>query len=257
MKAEMPNHPTADNRMERRLLLGDGGRIELQTGRGPTKAAADLLAVILGEVVRTVPQRKRGQESIDRILDAACVVMARTGSAEISIADVADAVSLTEKAVYRYFSRIEDVFAALVARYQSRNISLVQPFLLTMPPQQAAVFADFLTQYITDHYRHYLEYASSGIVKSAEIQKHFLKHYHIIRHETYWDMAKILEHKIELLSGEYASIAAIATGTAALFGVAKAHAVSYPDQLDTPATRARMVAAFLAVLTAAGEGAAT
>ena len=201
MRVEKPNRPTADNRMERRLLLGDGDRIELQTGGAPTSSAADLLAMILGAVIRTVPQRKRGQESIDRILDAACVVLARTGCAEISIADVADAVSLTEKAVYRYFSRIDDVFAALVARYQSRNISLVRPFLLTMPPQQAAVFADFLTQYITDHYRHYLEYASNGIVKSAEIQKHFLKDYHILRHEAYWDLAKLLDHKIELLSG--------------------------------------------------------
>jgi AcrR family transcriptional regulator len=58
--------------------------------------------------------------SLQRILDGAIATLSRRGAAQLSMSDVCDAAGLSRATLYRYFSRKEELLAA-VGEHVSRN----------------------------------------------------------------------------------------------------------------------------------------
>jgi AcrR family transcriptional regulator len=83
------------------------------------KRARKETALLQATAAPKAPASANGR-SLQRILDGALATLSRRGATQLSMSDVCEAAGISRATLYRYFSRKEDLLAA-VGEYVSRN----------------------------------------------------------------------------------------------------------------------------------------
>jgi AcrR family transcriptional regulator len=115
--------------------------------------------------------------SLQRILDGALATLSRRGATQLSMSDVCDAAGISRATLYRYFSRREDLLAA-VGEHVSRNfVDGIQRAMAgsDVPAERLRLVLEFFMRY-TAHVKtdRMLEIEPSFVLKF--LRSHFALH---------------------------------------------------------------------------------
>jgi len=102
-----------------------------------------------GSLPRRQPVQKRSRERLKKILDVAAARIARNGSDQLRMSDVAEGAGISIGSLYQYFPDKSAIVRALAEHYNAQSRQCIEEALrdVATPDQLEAAYVDLLDQY--------------------------------------------------------------------------------------------------------------
>ncbi|TKT75912.1 TetR/AcrR family transcriptional regulator [Aquamicrobium sp. LC103] len=102
-----------------------------------------------GSLPRRQPVQKRSRERLKKILDVAAARIARNGSDQLRMSDVAEGAGVSIGSLYQYFPDKSAIVRALAEHYNAQSRQCIEEALrdVATPAQLEAAYIDLLDQY--------------------------------------------------------------------------------------------------------------
>ena len=193
---------------------------------------------------RVMPQQGRAHATVERLLESARAVMLRDGLAAATIPSIATEANVSLNTAYRYFASTDQVFSAMVRRWQTRKLSA---FALRLGDLAFTGIEDIARE-ISDHISQ--TYLANDLVP-LKIREAALRDHHHIAYDVLWNLAEIILQTLRhngLPCDDPTQRARIAMALAGLGAQAKMAALHAPAELRTAASRASMASILVAAM---------
>ncbi len=196
--------------------------------------------------LRIVPQQRRAAQTVLRILRAAMTVLRRTPNPQrdgITIDAIATEANASVPAVYRYFSGVDEVYAALVQQEQARilqqGLSILAARTVTSDADVAATLVDFFVQVYSD------------LLQAPVVVLYLLRNHHEVAYATFGaacPQVRAVMDRAGLLEDRTLDDVQIVTALSSLASAMKAVVLRDPADIADPALRGRLVQMILGIL---------
>ncbi len=102
-----------------------------------------------GSLPRRQPVQKRSRERLRKILDVAAARIARNGSDQLRMSDVAEGAGISIGSLYQYFPDKSAIVRALAEHYNAQSRQCIEEALrdVATPAQLEVAYVDLLDQY--------------------------------------------------------------------------------------------------------------
>lgn len=119
------------------------------------------------------PRQKRAQATVDAIIEAGFISLARHGSAGTTTRHVAEIAGLGVGSVYEYFANKEEIYAAMNRRFVDDIVGLMRdlmPRLTALPIADAVrLLLGTLEAFLRRHDERYLKYARAMVTQREKL----------------------------------------------------------------------------------------
>jgi AcrR family transcriptional regulator len=187
------------------------------------------------------PQQARAAASIERLIDAAFVVVGREGLPDSNMQAIAAEANVSLTTAYRYFSSTDQVMGALVRRWQTRRLAAMAVRLAELRFASAGALAREIVDAVGD------TYLQNDLVP-LRIRRMALRDHHRIAYAELWDLALIVQETLGRSGLALGDRARIAMALAGLGAQAKMAALHAPEQLHSPSFRRDLTSVLMAAL---------
>jgi len=199
-------------------------------------------------VMRVVPQQRRAELTVSRILNGALAVVRHAplrpysldeiAADGITIDAIARAANISAPAVYRYFSGVDEILTALVQREQMRILRQGMDILTAREHDSEVSVAGTLVDFFV--------LAHAELLKTRHVFLFLIRYHHEVSYAGFGavtpQVRSALGHRPDV------SDIQIVTALSGLASAVKAVTLRDPLHLNEPAFRDRMVAMFTSLL---------
>ncbi len=197
---------------------------------------------------RVLPQQGRAYATVERLVESARALVLRDGLAATTIPSIATQANVSLNTAYRYFASTDQVFSAMVRRWQTRRL---EAFALRLEERTFACVEEIAREIST----HISETYFANDLVPVKIREVALRTYHHIAYDALWNLADMIVQTMRrngLPSDDPALRARIAMALAGLGAQAKMAALYAPGELRTPECRSGMSTILVAAMRVIG-----
>ena len=196
--------------------------------------------------LRVVPQQRRAAATVQRILSAVVEILRQTPDpvrTPVAMEQIARQAGTSVPAVYRYFSGVEEIYAALVQQEQAR---ILQQGLTILAERRAATEIEFAGTLVDFFIQVYVD-----LLQARTIVLFLLRHHHEVSYNSFLQAAPQVRSAMEragLLRDRTLDDVQVVTALSSLASAMKGVVLSDDTRLTDPEFRDRIVLMVVSIL---------
>lgn len=196
--------------------------------------------------LRVVPQQRRAAATVQRILSAAVEILRQTPDPErhpVAMEQIARQAGASVPAIYRYFSGVEEVYAALVQQEQAR---ILQQGLTILSERRVATDIEFAGTLVDFFIQVYLD-----LLQTRVVVLFLLRHHHEVSYASFLQAAPQVRSAMQragLLRDRELDDVQVVTALSSLASAMKGVVLSDDAKLREPEFRDRIVRMVVSIL---------